>query len=120
MIKKHPKEIEWYTYYGIYHLDLGIIIGLIGFKDVPDELGESEIGYGIAPSFEGKGFATEALQLLSDKGFHNQELNQIIAKTNVGNFPSQRVLIKNGFEKISENEMQIRWGLRNTCSFDSE
>lgn len=113
IMDKKPSNDKWFSYYGIYHKDLDIIIGLIGFKDRPDALGETEIIYGVAPNFQGKGYTTEALSLLVNKGFEHPELKQLVAVTDKQNLPSQRVLSKNGFAKIIEDEVSIRWGLKN-------
>jgi RimJ/RimL family protein N-acetyltransferase len=56
-----------------------------------------EIGYAIVPSERGKGYGTEAAQLMVDYLFLSQNIVRIQATTNVGNKASQRVLEKAGF-----------------------
>src|ERR1700679_781002 len=42
----------------------GLVVGGIGFFGPPREDGEVEVGYGIVPSRQGRGYATEALQAM--------------------------------------------------------
>jgi RimJ/RimL family protein N-acetyltransferase len=43
-----------------------VVIGTCGFPGPPDANGAAEIAYGIAPSYQGKGYATEAAMALTD------------------------------------------------------
>ena len=57
-----------------------------------------EIGYFLIPSERGKGYGTEAAQLMVDYLFLFKNIVRIQAMTNVGNRASQRVLEKAGFK----------------------
>src|SRR5204862_4412049 len=52
-----------FGYYRITRLADGLAIGGIGFKGQPDD-GAVEIGYGLAPSARGNGYAAEAARAL--------------------------------------------------------
>jgi aminoglycoside 6'-N-acetyltransferase len=58
-----------------------------------------EIGYDLIPSQRGKGYGTEAVQIIVDHLFLTKDIVRIQAVTNVGNKPSQRILEKTGFTK---------------------
>lgn len=58
-----------------------------------------EVGYDIIPSERGKGYGTEAVQIMVDYLFLSKHIVRIQAVTNVGNKASQRVLEKVGFKK---------------------
>jgi RimJ/RimL family protein N-acetyltransferase len=58
-----------------------------------------EIGYGLAPSERGKGFSTEAVQVLLDFLFLSRDLVRVQAHADVENVASQKVLEKSGFSK---------------------
>jgi len=74
----------------------GTKIGSIGHYFVqPSKL--MEIGYGVIPSERGKGYGTEAVQIMVDYLFLSKDIVRIQAVTNVDNIPSQRVLEKAGF-----------------------
>jgi len=73
-------------------------VGSIGHYFVqPSRL--MEIGYDIVPSERGKGYGTEAVQIMIDYLFLSNDIVRIQAVTNVDNIPSQRVLEKAGFQK---------------------
>jgi ribosomal-protein-alanine N-acetyltransferase len=61
--------------------------------------GSIAIGYAIEPSEHGKGYGTEALQLMVDYLFLAKEINRIQANTDPENKASQRILEKVGFKK---------------------
>lgn len=75
------------------------IVGMSGFKSPPALNGVVEIGYGIAPSQQRRGFATEAVKLLLEEAFSRSEIQMVIAHTDLSNRASQTVLEKNGFSK---------------------
>jgi ribosomal-protein-alanine N-acetyltransferase len=56
-----------------------------------------EIGYALLPSERGKGYCTEAAQLMIDYLFLSMDVSRIQATTSIKNKGSQRVLEKAGF-----------------------
>ena len=86
-----------------------ILIGTMGFKSSPDELGNVEIGYDIIPKYHGDGYATEMAQALIEWAFHQPNVNRVTAECLVTNTPSVRVLEKVGMKKISQAEDMIYW-----------
>lgn len=88
----------------------GEAIGGIGFKahHCEGNLDGVEIGYSIANSQQGRGFATEAIagviQLAQQRGFRN-----LLAETDVGNIASQKALQANGFNEFQQSEQGIWW-----------
>ena len=101
-----------FGYYRIDRLSDGRAVGGIGFKGQPDG-GCVEIGYGLAPSARGHGYAVEAvvalLTVAADLG-----LFKVIANTTLDNIASQRTLIRAGFRlmgtdaELSHYEVVIR------------
>ena len=87
-----------FGYYRISRLADGRAIGGIGFKGQPDA-GCIEIGYGLAPSARGHGYAAEAvaavLAIAADHG-----LSRVIADTTPDNIASQRTLVRAGFRLV--------------------
>jgi len=73
------------------------VVGMLGTKGGADERGAVEIGYGFNASFEGRGYATEAVGALVRSLLNLPEVRTLTAETAAGNFASQRVLEKNGF-----------------------
>ena len=58
-----------------------------------------EIGYGLVPSERGKGYCTEATQLMVDYLFLSKDIARIQATTHTKNVVSQKVLEKVGFKR---------------------
>ncbi len=100
---------DWFTYWMMIEKISLKVIGLIGFKGLEED-GYAEVGYGISRQFEGKGYTTEALNCLLNWAFKDRRCKEIIAtgvlKTNIG---SQKVLEKNGFQRIKEDESSINF-----------
>jgi RimJ/RimL family protein N-acetyltransferase len=92
-------EQQPFGYYRIIRLADGLAIGGIGFKGQPRD-GCVEIGYGLAPSARGRGYAAEALvALVAIAAEHG--VSKVIADTALHNVPSQRTLIRAGFRLVS-------------------
>jgi RimJ/RimL family protein N-acetyltransferase len=88
-----------FGYYRITRLSDGRAIGGTGFKGQPGG-GCVEIGYGLAPSARGHGYAAEAvIALLTVAADHG--LSKVIADTTLDNIASQRTLIRAGFRLMS-------------------
>lgn len=76
----------------------GTKIGLIAHFYVLHIAGKLlEIGYALIPSERGKGYCTEAIQLMLDYLFLSRETIRVQATTDKRNLASQRVLEKAGF-----------------------
>ncbi|NET32656.1 MAG: GNAT family N-acetyltransferase [Cyanothece sp. SIO1E1] len=73
------------------------IVGMCSFKRPPDSTDSIEIGYGIATSWQQRGFATQAVDLLVREGFLSSKIQKIIAYTSPSNTASWQVLEKNRF-----------------------
>ncbi|MEU4556444.1 GNAT family N-acetyltransferase [Micromonospora violae] len=90
-----------FGHYRITRTADGKAIGGIGFKGRPDN-GRIEVGYGLAPSARGNGYAAEALAaLLSLATEHG--LSRVVAETTSDNIASQRTLERAGFRHIGTN-----------------
>ncbi|MBN2725948.1 GNAT family N-acetyltransferase [Candidatus Mcinerneyibacteriota bacterium] len=66
---------------------------------------ETEISYGLLPSYRGKGYATEACSALTEWAFSHFSLSYIIGTAPAENSASCRVLEKSGFTFV-RNEME--------------
>lgn len=90
----------------------GEAIGGIGFKAIHNsaELVGTEIGYSIAASHQGHGFATEAISGLIQLAYQ-RELKTLVAETEPQNVPSIGALQRNGFTEVFQSESGIWWKL---------
>lgn len=98
-IQNNPEYYLFYTYWLIIDNNTNELVGKIGFKDIPDQRGEIEIGYGSHFDFRSKGYMTEALKAITKWGLNQSILpiKKITAQTKKDNIPSQKVLIKAGY-----------------------
>ncbi|MCR6097876.1 GNAT family N-acetyltransferase [Salipaludibacillus agaradhaerens] len=87
------------------------IIGDIGFKGKPDDQKTVEVGYGIMPSHRGRGFATEALNMLINWAFKTNKVSEINAQCRHDNQASINVLRRVNMIKLKEEHQMIYWAL---------
>jgi ribosomal-protein-alanine N-acetyltransferase len=98
----------WYTYWLIVIRADNAGAGFIGFKGYPDDDGRTEIGYGIHPACQNKGYMTEAIRALVDWAFSHPTCRGITATT-VINPASNRVLEKLGAQLLERRENETDW-----------
>ena len=108
-VKKNPFNYTWYTRWEIVLKKENILIGTCGFKGLPNSNGEVEIGYMIKPSYQNKGYMTEALIEIVRYSFMHQRVKHVLAETPQDNFPSHKVLLKAGFVIFKEKEENFWW-----------
>ncbi len=91
----NPDQWAWYAMWMIELKD-GMHIGDLCFKGLRDD-GVAEIGYGILEEYQGRGYATEAVQAACCWAFQHAEVKALEAEADAGNAASLRVLEKCGF-----------------------
>ncbi len=102
-------EHDWYTYWLFIIREAAYGAGLAGFKGAPDMMGQVEIGYGIDPAWNNKGYTTEAARALVRWALGKPECRAVIAETYRENIASQRVLAKIGFTSYAETDGSLWW-----------
>jgi RimJ/RimL family protein N-acetyltransferase len=79
----------------------GVVVGDVGWFGPPDDQGEVEIGYGLAPSARGQGIGTQAVGMLlawvAERG-----AVRVRAEVEPGNAASFRLLERLGFTLVGE------------------
>ncbi len=78
------------------------IVGRINLVDIEKSDKIGYLGYRVGQAHTGKGIANKALKLLIETV--TGKVKEIKAKTTTNNIASQRVLEKNGFERIESSE----------------
>ncbi len=73
------------------------IIGSCGFNNIDFDKATAEIGYDLAKTHWGKGYATEAIIALIHVAFTHLEITTIVAKVDAANSNSIKVLQKLNF-----------------------
>ena len=92
---------QWTLGYRLVRVDDGAAVGQCGFKS-PPRSGVIEIAYGVAPQFEGRGYATEAARALVRIAFESDDVQIVIAHTFERANASARVLSKVAFECVGQ------------------
>ena len=92
-----PTVDHWTLGYTMVRADDGMAVGHCGFRGPPQD-GMVEIAYGVAPDFEGRGYATEAARALVEIAFESADVQTVIAHTLERTNASSRVLLKTGFQ----------------------
>ena len=104
LIDRIDEQFDAYGY-GLWALELrayGAFLGFTGLAPVRDDLpyaGEVEVGWRLARSAWGKGYATEAARGALRVGFASVGLDQIVSLTAVVNTPSRRVMQRLGMHR---------------------
>jgi len=100
---EHPETYIWYTNWEIILKSTNTSIGGMGFAGEPNENGEAETGYMIDQQHHNKGYATEALQLLTDWALAQERVKSIIVHTYEHNLASRKILAKCGFVEVEKD-----------------
>ena len=101
-LRKSTGADPWQHGFAMVHKARGLVIGSVGFKGPPDGEGMVELAYGIVPSFQGQGYATEAAQGAIAWALANDCVHLIRAHTLPAANASTRVLAKCGFDFVGE------------------
>ena len=105
-IAEDPESYLFFTEFLIVLKETDCVIGSIDFKYVPRE-GVTEVGYGLNPAYEGRGYMTEALTAFLAFG-KSLGIRTVLADTRPDNVRSQNVLKRCGFRFLRE-EGNLWW-----------
>ena len=105
-----PDHYLWHSFWLLIRKKDRVIVGSADFKDIPNDNGEVEIGYGLGKSFEHNGYMTEAVQSMCDWVLNQTGVTTVIAETDIDGLASQRILERCGFKKYKQEE-SIWWRL---------
>jgi aminoglycoside 6'-N-acetyltransferase len=88
-----PEAPGWFQ----YAVDLdGALIGDLGLN-LHENLMQAELGFTLAPAYQGQGYATEAVRGLLNHLFVERELHRVSAECDARNTASARLLERAGF-----------------------
>ncbi len=90
------------------------IIGDIGFKGPPDEIGAIEIGFSVIPTEHRRGYCREAAEALLSRASCESSVENIIAECLVTNVASQALLAQLNFKETGRDETMIKWVMGST------
>lgn len=108
--EENPENYCWHSFWLLVRRNDRTVVGSADFKDVPNDKGEVEIGYGLGEMFEHNGYMTEAVKAMCDWAFEQGGVSNVIAETDLDGLASQRILERCGFNKYRQEET-IWWRL---------
>jgi len=90
----------------------GVLIGSGGFIGLPDENGAVELGFGLVPARQGKGYASEIAREMLSRAFKEPTVERVVGRCAPDNLPSRRLLERLGFapDGVDEEE-NLMWRL---------
>ena len=87
------------------------MVGDICFVSEPDVDGEVELGYLTYEAYRGKGYMTEAIACILDWAKRQEFVKSAFAQTAKSNPASYKILEKNNFVKVGEDDELYNWRL---------
>lgn len=100
--ERDEENYAWHSFWLLLRKRDRVVVGSADFKNVPDENGEVEIGYGLGRPFVHNGYMTEAVGTMCAWAEKQKGVQHVIAETERDNLPSQCVLERCGFRKYNE------------------
>jgi RimJ/RimL family protein N-acetyltransferase len=94
----------------------GLAVGDAGFHGPPNPSGEVELGYALVPAARGAGLASEAVSLLIALARSQPAVRVITARVDARNAPSERLLVRLGFELGGDDDGMRRFVLNDRGS----
>ncbi len=95
-------------------LESGELAGDVAFCRQRKDPRQMEVGFNLAPAFQGRGLATEAVTAFLDDAFHRFDLHRVFAITDAENLPAARLLERLGFRREAHLVENIwfkgKWG----------
>jgi RimJ/RimL family protein N-acetyltransferase len=96
MAGRNPGEPGGWVQFSVEDTIDDSLVGDVGLSPADGEPGVIKVGYTIDPRFQGRGYATEAVQALVDYSFETLDADVVRAYAGAENAPSIRVMEKIG------------------------
>lgn len=102
--EKDPENYPWHSFWFLIRQSDRSVVGSADFKDIPNHIGEVEIGYGLGKEYEHNGYMTEAVQAMCKWALNQDNVSRVIAETDLDGTASQRILKRCGFKQYLKAE----------------
>ena len=102
MLRSSTESDIWRHGFALVDRTDHVVVGNAAFVGPPNRTGEVEIAYAVVPSFEGRGYATQAAAALTQLALADDRVKTVIAHTLPETNASTRILEKNGFTLAGE------------------
>ncbi|WP_441349120.1 GNAT family N-acetyltransferase [Streptomyces sp. NTH33] len=115
LVAKQYEDGAFHPRWGMYVLvrrEDDRAVGAMGFHGAPDEAGRVEVGYDLVVGARGNGYATEALRALSAWALAQDGVRTVAAVIARENTPSQNVVTRAGFTRVTEDGAEYVYEIR--------
>lgn len=99
-----PGEPGGWVQFSVEQREGGTLVGDVGISPADGEPGVIKVGYTMAPEFQGRGYATEAVGALVGYAFDTLGADVLRAYASADNAPSIRVMEKIGMRLVERME----------------
>lgn len=99
----------FYTFWLVVEKQSRTIVAELGFKGPPRDGGHVEIGYGVMPVMQRKGYMSEAVGGILQWAAERRDINHVLAEIHAQNAASIRVVQKNGFQQFDTRGDMLWW-----------
>jgi len=103
------RDYYFYTLWMIIDKAENRLVAELGFKGLPNERGEIEVGYGTFPKCRGRGYMPEALAGMLGWAKNMAGIKSMTAETEQDNAASIRVMQKANFKLINKHDTRLVW-----------
>jgi aminoglycoside 6'-N-acetyltransferase len=103
MARRAPGDPGW-VQLSLVDRASGQLVGDVGISPAAGEPGVLKVGYTVAPEFQGRGYATEAVRALAGYAFERLGASVVRIYADADNVASHRVAEKAGFRLIERFE----------------
>jgi RimJ/RimL family protein N-acetyltransferase len=100
MLGRRPGDHGGWVQFTVEGRNDGQLVGDVGLSPADGEPGVIKVGYTIDPRFQGRGYATEAIEALVAYSFRTLDADVVRAYAGAENIPSIRVMEKVGMRLI--------------------
>ena len=122
MTGRSPGQSGGWVQFTVEERESGRLVGDVGLSPAEGELGVIKIGYTVAPMFQGRGYATEAVGALVTYAFETLGADVVRAYARAENLPSIRVAERVGMRLVERVEhehgeetwLSVRYEVRRT------
>ncbi len=100
MAARAPGEPGGWVQFSVKERGSGFLVGDVGLNPAEGEPGVIKVGYTVAPAFQGRGYATEAVRALIAYAFDTLGADVVRAYADAENVASTRVAEKVGMRLV--------------------
>ncbi|MEH1779731.1 MAG: GNAT family protein [Nostoc sp.] len=92
-------SVGGYIVFAIYHVGDAKMVGEVSINILPKTQSKGEIGWSLHPNYQGRGYATEAAQVLLSYGFRHHNLHRITSICDTRNTASYMLMERLGMRR---------------------